>query len=231
MFGFSERSSSNGSSSKSSLPVTLVGAGTTTTGSFDLGEEDFRIKGTVIGDVQTEGRVYVGPNGTIRGNVRAASIRVAGTAKGVLLSHQSLVTLSSAVVRGILCAETLTIEEGTDFEGGVCHDEDRLPALVAALSTADEYPLADLLRSASEWGSSSPDRSSKVPPKPAILAVDQSSSSTEDEPRFSPQGGDSIPAVRSDKSRSEEAGVEETESEEVGTEEDETTSLTSAIEW
>lgn len=236
MFDLPERSSSNGSSTNSSLAVTLVGSETTTEGSFELGKEDLRIDGTVIGEVRTEGRVYVGPSGTVRGTVRAASIQVAGTAEGVLLSQQSLVTLSSAVVRGILCAGTLTIEEGTNFEGGVCHDEDRLPALVEALSAADEYPLSDLLRSTGEWESSSPDRFSKAAPKPATVAVSQPSSPTEDELRPSPQGGDSIPAVRSDESRSDESRSEEATSEEAdfedgGTEEDETSSLASGLEW
>lgn len=164
MFEFLRRSSDE----EESPPLSVIGERSTATGSVDLEEGDLRVDGTLEGDVQTEGHVHITQGGAIQGEIRAGSIRVAGTATGVLCAQQSLVVLGSSEVYGILCGESLTIEEGAGFEGGICRTAERIPELKAVFSSTDAYAMPDLLSSQHE-------APPKQPPRP-FEPIDQTAS-------------------------------------------------------
>lgn len=153
MFEFLRRSSEE----EASPPLSAVGEGSTARGSFDLQEGDLRVDGMIDGNVRTEGHVHITPGGSIQGEVRAGSIRVAGNAKGVICAHQSLVVRGSAAVHGILCGEAVTIEEGADFEGGICSSAERISELKAIFSSTEAYAISDHLstqgNAAADWSS------------------------------------------------------------------------------
>ncbi len=180
MFEFLRRSSE-----EDPTPLSVVGEGATVRGSLDLEEGDLRVDGMVDGDVQTEGHVHVAQGASIQGEIRANSIRVAGTAKGIICAHQSLVVRSSAAVHGILCGEAVSIEKGADFEGGICKSPERVSELKALFSSAETYAMSDLL-------SSQDSTASNWPPQPSKLTEKPVSSDTE---HLSPSGDGEVAQV------------------------------------
>lgn len=197
MFGFSRRSPDEEPSPESSSALSMIGKRTTVRGSFDLEEDDLRIDGVLEGDVRTEGRVHVAQGGAIQGEIQAGSIRIAGNAQGVLSARQDLVVLESAAVHAILCAETLTIEDGADFEGGICDTAERISALKAIFSSAEEYTISGLSSSRSEAATAQSVQVSETTDRSVTLNIEQSSSPKNKD--FAPPSreGDALPAAHS----------------------------------
>lgn len=113
-------------------------------GTLDLEEDDLRVDGVLDGDVHTEGRVHVAQGGAVQGEIQAGSIRLAGDAEGVFCAKQELVLLAPSAVQGILCADALTIEDGADFEGGICSTAERISVLKETFSATEAYTMAGL---------------------------------------------------------------------------------------
>ena len=53
-----------------------------------------RIDGDIDGNVQTQGRVIIGEEARIRGNIRAASVSVGGVVQGDIIAPDYVVILS-----------------------------------------------------------------------------------------------------------------------------------------
>ena len=125
--------------------VSLIDATTTVVGDTIDGAGDLRIEGTVRADIEREGRVVIAPNGTVHGTIRAASIRVAGTVRGVLHAEEDLDLTASADVRAHLSADELTIDSGADFKGNVYNGSPN-PSLMSPLAAdLPAIPSPDLL--------------------------------------------------------------------------------------
>lgn len=209
MFEFLRRSSEEEDPS----PLSVVGEGATVRGSFDLEEGDLRVDGMLDGNVQTMGHVHVAQGASIQGEIRAGSIRVAGTAKGIICAHQSLAVLSSAAVHGILCGEAVTIEKGADFEGGICKSPERVSELKAIFASAETYAMSDLLSAQGEAASNWPPHPSKLTEQPVSPDDEHLSPSGDGEVAQVTDQGDAIQAPEtSSVSRETEDAVIENES-------------------
>ncbi|WP_263810112.1 MULTISPECIES: bactofilin family protein [Salinibacter] len=149
MFDFFRRSTDDEDTAPSSA-LSVLGEDTTAQGTFDLKKDDLRVDGILNGDVTTEGHVHVSRGGSIHGEIRAGSIRIAGDAAGILHAQADLVVLQTASVHGILCADALTIEDEADFEGGLCDTADQIPALKDAFFSAEAYTIPALSSSPDE---------------------------------------------------------------------------------
>ncbi|WP_263807993.1 bactofilin family protein [Salinibacter sp.] len=149
MFDFFRRSTDDEDTAPSSA-LSVLGEDTTAQGTFDLKKDDLRVDGVLNGDVTTEGHVHVSRGGSIHGEIRAGSIRIAGDAAGILHAQADLVVLQTASVHGILCADALTIEDEADFEGGLCDTADQIPALKDAFFSAEAYTIPALSSSPDE---------------------------------------------------------------------------------
>ncbi len=149
MFDFFRRSTDDEDTAPSSA-LSVLGEDTTAQGTFDLKEDDLRVDRVLNGDVTTEGHVHVSRGGSIHGEIRAGSIRIAGDAAGILHAQADLVVLQTASVHGILCADALTIEDEADFEGGLCDTADQIPALKDAFFSAEAYTIPALSSSPDE---------------------------------------------------------------------------------
>jgi cytoskeletal protein CcmA (bactofilin family) len=149
MFDFFRRSTDDEDTAPSSA-LSVLGEDTTARGTFDLKKDDLRVDGVLNGDVTTEGHVHVSRGGSIHGEIRAGSIRIAGDAAGILHAQADLVVLQTASVHGILCADALTIEDEADFEGGLCDTADQIPALKDAFFSAEAYTIPALSSSPDE---------------------------------------------------------------------------------
>ncbi|MFB6271424.1 MAG: polymer-forming cytoskeletal protein [Salinibacter sp.] len=197
MLGFFWHSSNDAPSPNSSSALSMIGEGSTVKGSFDLKEDDLCVNGVLEGDVQTEGHVHVARGGAIRGEIKAGSIRLAGSAEGVLSAQQDLVLLESSAVHGILCAEALTIEDGADFEGGICDTAERISVLETIFASTEEYTLPGLSSSRSETAGALSSLPSETTDRSVDLNIEQSSPPTNGDFPRPAQEGDGISAARS----------------------------------
>ena len=76
---------------------------------------DYRIDGTVEGTIKTSGRVIIGVNGIIKGNVECSNADIEGKFSGKLLVSDLLSLKSSAVINGEVFINKLSVEPGATF--------------------------------------------------------------------------------------------------------------------
>jgi cytoskeletal protein CcmA (bactofilin family) len=82
-------------------------------------DEDLLILGRVEGSVTHTQRLTVGPQGTVKANIRAQQIVVEGTVEGDLNAEQSIFVKETAKVWGNITAPTVSILEGASFSGNI----------------------------------------------------------------------------------------------------------------
>jgi cytoskeletal protein CcmA (bactofilin family) len=85
-------------------------------------EEDLLIQGRVEGTISHTQRLTVGPQGTVKANIRAQLIIVEGTVEGDLLAEKSVFVKETAKIRGNIYAPTVSIIEGAAFSGTIDMD-------------------------------------------------------------------------------------------------------------
>jgi cytoskeletal protein CcmA (bactofilin family) len=82
-------------------------------------DEDLLIQGRVEGSVTHSQRLTVGPQGTVKANIRAQLIVVEGTVEGDLTAEKSIFVKETAKVCGNMVAPTVSILEGASFSGNI----------------------------------------------------------------------------------------------------------------
>ena len=80
-------------------------------------ESNIRIDGIFVGDLITKGRLVVGPNGKIEGNVTCQNAELEGQIKGKIQVQQLLTLKTTAKVDGDMVTDKLAIEPGAAFTG------------------------------------------------------------------------------------------------------------------
>jgi len=81
---------------------------------------DIRVDGTIKGNVRVQGKLVVGPTGSVEGEVVAAEASIAGKLRGSL-EVKGLTTLAqTAQVQAELYTGQISIEAGAQFSGN-CH--------------------------------------------------------------------------------------------------------------
>jgi cytoskeletal protein CcmA (bactofilin family) len=96
--------------------INMIGEGTIIEGTLRA-DSDIRISGTVVGNVQVEGKVIVAPEGSVNGELLATNADIAGDVKGKVKVKERLVLKSPARVDAELHAARLVVEEGAVFNG------------------------------------------------------------------------------------------------------------------
>jgi cytoskeletal protein CcmA (bactofilin family) len=76
---------------------------------------DFRIDGTLEGTLTTKGRVIIGVDGFIKGNVETANADIEGKISGQLLVSETLTIKSTAIISGEVVIGKLSVEPGATF--------------------------------------------------------------------------------------------------------------------
>lgn len=75
----------------------------------------FRIEGTIEGTVKTDGRVVVGPSGSIKGTLICDNADFEGQFSGKLDVTETLTLKSSAKIEGEVLIGKLSVEPGASF--------------------------------------------------------------------------------------------------------------------
>ena len=92
----------------------IIAQGTKITGDFNS-EGDFRIDGTIEGNIITSGKVVVGKSGFIKGTLQGTDAHFEGKFSGKLTLSGVLTLKSTAHIEGEVIAGKLSVEPGATF--------------------------------------------------------------------------------------------------------------------
>ena len=125
---------------------TVIGKSVTIRGEV-AGNEDLYMDGVVEGTIALpESRLTVGPNARVMADVNAHEVVIFGLVEGNLRASGRIELRASAVVKGDIIAERLSIEENASMKGRVDLSEVAAEAVPARLpGTQDPASDAELL--------------------------------------------------------------------------------------
>ena len=78
-------------------------------------EGDFRIDGTLEGNIKTKGRVIIGISGSVKGKIDAVNSDIEGKFSGDLLVQETLTIKATAIISGDVVIGKLSVEPGATF--------------------------------------------------------------------------------------------------------------------
>jgi cytoskeletal protein CcmA (bactofilin family) len=96
--------------------INLISTGTDITGDVKS-TGDIRIDGTLTGNLNTKGKVVIGPTGKISGEVICKNSEVSGVVEGKIIVAQLLNLKASSKIFGDIDTVKLSIEPGAIFTG------------------------------------------------------------------------------------------------------------------
>ena len=96
--------------------INTIAQGTTIKGSISA-VGDFRLDGTLEGDITLNGKLVVGESGFIKGNVVCQNANIIGRVDGNISVKELLSLNSTANVKGDILINRLSIEPGATFSG------------------------------------------------------------------------------------------------------------------
>ncbi len=96
--------------------INTIGAGTIVSGDIQS-KGDIRLDGILKGSVNTSGKVVLGKEGIIEGDVICNSADISGTIKAKITVSQLLSLKATAKLNGEIITNKLSIEPGAAFTG------------------------------------------------------------------------------------------------------------------
>jgi len=96
--------------------INILSDGTRIKGDI-ISNGDIRIDGEMVGNLATKGKLVVGNNGRIQGEVQASNIEVSGFIKGKVTARELLNMKATAKIEGDIVAGKLAVEPGAVFTG------------------------------------------------------------------------------------------------------------------
>lgn len=116
--------------------INLIGSGTTINGDIQS-SGDVRIDGTLTGNITLSGRLVIGPNGKIEGNVICQNADISGEIKGKVQIAEMLSLKTTAKILGDIATGKISIEPGAVFTG-TCN----MGAIVKNINATGEKSIA-----------------------------------------------------------------------------------------
>ncbi len=96
------------------MEINVVAKNTTINGDI-ISEGDFRIDGTLEGNIKTKGRVIIGVEGSVKGKIDAVNSDIEGKFSGELLVQETLTIKATATISGDVIIGKLSVEPGATF--------------------------------------------------------------------------------------------------------------------
>jgi cytoskeletal protein CcmA (bactofilin family) len=96
--------------------INLISLGTDITGDVKS-TGDIRIDGSLTGNLNTKGKIVIGPSGKVNGEVVCKNSEVSGTVEGRIIVNQLLILKASSKIFGDIATSKLSIEPGAVFSG------------------------------------------------------------------------------------------------------------------
>ena len=117
---FSQKSKTNtmvkNTQEAESNAINIIGVGTEITGEI-LSNGDVRIDGKLKGNIQTKGKLVIGPTGVIIGDIKCKNADVSGKIDGKVAVSELLSLKSTSKIHGDIITNKLSIEPGSIFTG------------------------------------------------------------------------------------------------------------------
>ncbi len=82
-----------------------------------IADSDIRIDGTLEGELQCSGKVVIGEQGLLKGNVVCQNAEIMGKLDGKINVKQSLALRSTSNLKGDVFTQTLIVEPNAIFNG------------------------------------------------------------------------------------------------------------------
>lgn len=99
-----------------STRINLIGAGTQLVGEVKA-NGDFRIDGSLKGSIQVNGKLVVGPAGSIEGEIECQNAEILGEVKGKISVSELLSLKASAKLNGEIITNKISIDADAQFNG------------------------------------------------------------------------------------------------------------------
>jgi len=96
--------------------VNILGPGTLIKGDIKS-NGDIRIDGSLVGSVESKGKVVIGSTGNVEGEIICQNADFSGLIKGHVTITELLILKSSARLNGNITTNKLSIEPGAKFSG------------------------------------------------------------------------------------------------------------------
>lgn len=96
--------------------INIISEGTKIKGDV-IANGDIRIDGELNGNISVKGRLVVGPEGKINGEIVCNNIEVSGFVKGKVKASELLNMKSTSQIEGEIIAGKLSVEPGSIFSG------------------------------------------------------------------------------------------------------------------
>ena len=96
------------------MEINVVAKNTAIIGDI-ISEGDFRIDGTLEGNIKTKGRVIIGISGSVKGKIDAVNSDIEGKLSGDLLVQETLTIKATAIISGDVVIGKLSVEPGATF--------------------------------------------------------------------------------------------------------------------
>ena len=114
MFSSNQKNSGLKSPKVKIMDRSIIAKNTVITGEIKS-DGDFRIDGTLEGSLITEGRVIIGSEGFVKGNIEAANADIEGKIFGKLIVSKTLAIKAIANISGEVIVGKLSVEPGAVF--------------------------------------------------------------------------------------------------------------------
>ncbi len=101
---------------ESTSSINIINNGTVIKGDINA-TGDFRLDGTLEGNIQLNGKLVVGETGIVNGNILCVNANIIGTVNGNLSVKELLSLHVTARVKGDILINKLSIEPGAVFTG------------------------------------------------------------------------------------------------------------------
>ena len=96
------------------MEINVVAKNTAIIGDI-ISEGDFRIDGTLEGNIKTKGRVIIGISGSVKGKIDAVNSDIEGKFSGDLFVQETLTIKATAIISGDVVIGKLSVEPGATF--------------------------------------------------------------------------------------------------------------------
>lgn len=93
-------------------------SGTQLTGDL-IANSSLRVDGEIVGNIHCEGKLVLGEEGHIRGDIKANEVELNGTVEGQITVEALLVLHQTAIVKGDAVTGRVVIEDGAQIEGNM----------------------------------------------------------------------------------------------------------------
>ena len=94
----------------------VLASGTVINGNI-CAEEDFRVDGVIEGEITCKGKIIIGRNSVITGNINSLNVELMGEVTGNILCTNTVILRASSKLYGDIKTQVIEIEPGAVFFG------------------------------------------------------------------------------------------------------------------